>query len=315
MTQPGHVQSSHPDRKLGWVPSDPDKPRLRLGAFLKSGYTGTVPQVIDYGSKIPAWTMSLNDRLGCCTAADAAHQIAVWTSWGQGAMITPTDNDVLKFYEGSTGYNPQDPASDQGGNLQDVCAYFRRVGMAGHKAAAFFQVDPADDPELRAALYLFGGVAIGFGIPAFAVQQFDDHRVWDISGYNTHIEGGHDVLLVGKTPTGNYQVVTWGRLQEVTPAFWSEYMAPSGNEAWCRASLEWVKANHSPPGLDTTALNAAFTQLTGEPGPFTQPIVPPIPTPKPAPTPAPKPTPVPAPSAADKALATAMHTWLTSKGL
>jgi hypothetical protein len=303
MTQPGHVQSSRPDRKLGWQPSDPDKPRLRLAAFLTHGYTGTVPQVIDYGSKITYWPMAKNDVLGCCTAADACHQIEVWTALGQGTTATPTDQDVLRFYSGSTGYNPNDPATDQGGNLQDVCAYFRKVGMAGHKAAAFFQVDPADDAELRAALYLFGGVAIGFGLPAFAMDQFDQHLPWDISGRNTRIEGGHDVLLVGKASNGNYQVVTWGRLQEVTPAFWAEYMAPSGNEAWCRASLEWVRNNQSPPGLDVAALNAAFMQLTGEPGPFQQP-----PTPKPAPKPAPV-------SAADKTLATAMHHWLTTKGL
>jgi hypothetical protein len=310
MTQPGHVQSSRPDRKFGLVPSNPDKPRLRLAAFLTRGYTGTVPQVIDYASKVTTWPMALNDRLGCCTASDAAHQIEVWTTYGQQAIVTPTDADVLHFYAGSTGYIPGDPSTDQGGNLQDVCAYFRKVGIAGHKAAAFFQVDQAVDAELRAALWLFGGVAIGFGFPSFAMDQFDQHLPWDISGRNTHIEGGHDVLLVGKAADGNYQVVTWGRVQEVTPAFWSEYMAPNGNEAWCRVSLEWVQEQPVPrrPGRGRVEHGVHATDRGA--GPLQQPA---------------RPTHEPSPasllrslrpvSAADKALAAAMHHWLTNKGL
>jgi hypothetical protein len=315
VTQPDHVQASHPQRKLGRLPKHTDEaahPRLKLAQFLTAGYTGTVPSTVDYASNVKSWPMARNSDLGDCTAADACHGIQVWTTYGQGNTVTCTDADVVAFYSGSTGYNPADPSTDQGGNMQDVCNYFLKTGMAGHKIAAFFQVDPAQSDQLRAALWLFGGVSVGFPFPHSAMAQFDAGKPWTpVAG--DPIDGGHDVLLVGMTAGGNYRVVTWGRVQEVTPAFWAKYMAdPQNGEAWARVSLEWLRNNGTPEGLSAVAVNAAFQQITGRPGPFP---VTPGPTPAPAPAPAPSPAPAPQPAAADKALATAVRTWLAAKHL
>lgn len=322
MTQPEHVQTGRPDRMLGLLPKHLDEtthPRLKLEEFLTPGYT--VPSVVDYGSHVTSWPVALNDRLGDCTAADACHGIQVWSTYGQGQTVTPADADVVAFYSGSTGYNPADPSTDQGGNMQDVCNYFLKTGMAGHRIAAFFQVDPANADLLRAALWLFGGVSVGFPFPKSAMDQFDNGQPWDVVD-GAPIEGGHDVLLVGMTAGGNYRVVTWGRVQEVTPAFWSRYMAdPQQGEAWARVSLEWVRNNGTPEGLSADAVNAAFTQLTGKPGPF------PVATP---PTPAPAHDPVdvafarayyqwrlakPAPSGPDAPMSHAVYLWRTRKGI
>ena len=277
------MKTSHPSRFLGRLPKHVDEvahPRLKFEDFLATGYTGKVPAVVDWSTKVTKWTMSANDQLGDCTSADAAHCVAVFTALGEGEEITPSDADVIKFYSGSTGYVPGKPSTDVGGNMQDVCKYFETVGMAGHRIAAYFEVNPSNSDHLRAALWLLGCVSIGMSFPSYAMDAFDAGKPWDAArpGDDTTIEGGHDVLLVGMTQGGNYKVITWGAVQEVTPAFWKTYMAGPDGEAWARASVEWVARNTSPEGLNVPALNTAYTQMTGRPGPF-----PVAPAPKPAP--------------------------------
>lgn len=287
--QPAHVQTSHPARKLGRLPAHPEDthPRLKLKAFLRSGYKGQVPDVVDYSTHVETWPMYLNDQLGCCTAADYAHGIQLWTAYGQGSPVTVTDQDVLTFYEQSCGYNPDDPSTDQGGNMQEVCDFARKTGMAGRRIEAFFQVDPDDADEVRAALYLFGAVSVGMAFPASAMDQFDAGQPWDRVRRDGGIEGGHDVLLVGATKGGNYKVVTWGRVQEVTPAFWDRYMGSrAGGEAWVRVEQDWASKAGVAPGnaLNIAQLNDAFQQLTGQPGPFIGEAPSPEPNPEPAPS-------------------------------
>lgn len=292
MNQPAHVQSSHPARKFGRRHAYPEhlRPRLKLKAFLRSEYKGQVPDVVDYTTKPIAWPMYLNDRLGDCTAADAAHAVQLWTTWGQGQTVTVSDADVERFYSGSTGYDPRDPSTDQGGNMQEVCEYFRKTGMAGRTIEAFFQVNVEDLDEVRAGLYLFGAVSVGMAFPSSAMDQFDRGQPWDVVRNDGGIEGGHDVLLVGATRGGNLKVVTWGAVQEVTPAFWAKYMGTAaGGEAWVRVEQDWAAKTGVAPGnaLNVAQLNDAFTQLTGQPGPFAGGT--PTPTPEPAPSPEPRP--------------------------
>lgn len=307
-----------PAYRLGKTPKHDaiSHPRLLLSDHLRSSYSGYVPDNIDYSNLVDTWPMYLNDQLGDCTAADAGHGVELWTRYGQGQAVTVSDDKITSFYSGSTGYVPGDPSTDQGGNLQDVCSYFQKTGLDGHRIVAFFEVNPADATELRTALYLFGGVSVGLDFPAFAMDQFNAGQPWDVSRQNAQIEGGHDVLLVGMTKGGNYKVITWGAVQEVTPAFWKKYMCGSDGEAWARVSEEWINATGAiPAGLDVASANAAYQQLTGKPGPFAPP---PAPTPTPVPTPVPTPSPVPAPpppvNDPDLALLNAINTWTKAKG-
>lgn len=273
---PEHIQTSHPYRQLGRLPEDPQRPRLLLKHFLRGDYKGAIPDVVDYAARVTAWPMFLNDRLGDCTAADAGHAVQLWTTYGQGQTVTVSDDDVLAFYSGSTGYVSGRPETDQGGTMQEVNEYFRATGMAGRTIEAFFRVDTRDLDEVRAALYLFGSVSIGMAFPVFAMDQHLAGAAWDIpprgSHANTKIDGGHDVLVVGATKGGNVKVITWGTVQEVTPAFWRKYM----EEAWARVETDWASKTGVAPAnaLDVRQLNDAFMALTGEPGPFPQPATP-----------------------------------------
>lgn len=220
-----------------------------------------IPDVIDELSEVADWPVYLNDQIGDCTVAAAGHMIEAWTRYGRGTTVEITDIDVVLAYRAVSGYDPARPETDRGAVMQDVLDYWRRVGIGGHKILAFAQVNHHDPAEVATALYLFGHVYVGLKVPRSAEDQFRAGQPWDVVPDDGGIVGGHAVDL-GARP---YRVVTWGRLQEVTGAFWDRYV----EEAWVVADEDWINVNGScPAGLDTTELNRQFTALTEQPGPF-----------------------------------------------
>lgn len=286
--------------KLGRNPSAPHdlERRLRLKHFLKAGYTGTVPDSVSYLPAVTNLPIDGNDQLGDCTAAAAAHIETGLSQFGQGTPVVVSNDDVIKFYSGSTGYVPGNPSTDQGGDMITVQNYWLKTGIAGHKIAAYFAVDPTDFEEMRAALYLFGNLNIGFNCPQSALDAFGKPgAVWDVvKGRASRPVGGHAVGVHKMVKGGNLTVSTWGGTIEMTPAFWTKYV----DEPYSVASQEWVKNNLTPEGLDVNAANAAFLQVTGKPGPF-------IST-----GPTPIPVPVPVPSGDAVALLTSLETQIST---
>jgi hypothetical protein len=210
-----------------------------------------------------------NDTLSDCTAAAAAHQRTAWTTYGQGTPVVSTDAQVLRFYELCSGYRPGQRSTDRGAVMQDCLTMWRKVGLGGDKILAFFQLNHTDLDEIREALWLFGGVYTGVNIPASAMTQFHAGKPWryDPTLDNTII-GRHCVHLGAMdTHHGSAKVTTWGTVHNVT----LEWLVEFTEEAWGVCSPDWINNTMSPEGLDCAALNAAFTELTGEPGPFPTP--------------------------------------------
>lgn len=240
-------------------------PRLKLGLFVQPGTALDVPSSVDYLSKVTAWPGYFNASLKDCTAAAAGHQREVWTRYGQLATITTTDADVLRFYERCSGYRIGDPSSDRGAIMQDCLDVWRRTGLGRDRILAFFQLDHTNLAEVKTALWLLGGVYVGVNFPRSAMTQFNNRQPWDYNpGLDNTIEGGHCVHLGAIDATGMLTVTTWGQTQQVTPAWWAQFV----EEAWCSASQSWMRAGLSPAGLDTAKINMLFANLTGEPGPF-----------------------------------------------
>jgi len=301
------AQTVHKFGRLPSAPRDLER-RLRLKHFLKAGYVGTVPDAVDYVPPVADLPMDSNDKLGDCTAAAAAHIEAAFSRFGQGAPVVVANADVVKFYSGSTGYIPGRPSTDQGGDMATVLKYWSNTGIAGHRLAGYFAVDPTDLNEMRAALWLFGNLYIGFNCPQSAEDAFNAGGIWDYTRQGSNIIGGHCVAVHKMVKGGNLTVSTWGGKIDMTPAFWAAYV----DEPYSTVSQEWVKNNATPEGLNVDAANAAFLQVTGKPGPFvgTVPVTPPpVPTPVPVPVP---PAPV---TPADVAMAHAARMWLAAKGL
>jgi hypothetical protein len=165
--------------RLGKRPRRHDARTLKLARYLGSGLPAAPPRV-DYSCGITNFGMMLNDQLGCCTIAAAAHAVQVWTA-NAGTEITFPDPVILDYYRTWDGYNPADPSTDQGGVELDVLNDWRKQGFARHGLDAYAALSAIPDsgfriPEVQTAIWLFGGVYIGLELPLSA----QDQEVWDL---------------------------------------------------------------------------------------------------------------------------------------
>lgn len=282
--------------RLGRLPNDPSKPRLRLASHLGATIPPN-PAVVDWLSRVPNWPMLLNDQVGDCVFAAFGHMLLALSTYGQGNTATITDADILTAYEQATGYRPSDPATDQGAVIQDALGYWRKTGIAGHKILAFAQVNHLNPAEVDAAINLFGTLIVGVNLPQSAMTQFEHGQPWVSVNPDGGTLGGH-AIHVGyfNTPAKGTRATTWGAVQDIGNAWWVRYV----DEAWVAVAPEWLDASgHSPAGLDLHGLGEDFAVLTGQPNPF------------PTPTPGPPPPIPPAPPVdADHAFAAALRGWL-----
>lgn len=285
--------------KFGRLPADPTKPKLKFASLLAA--TPDVPATIDYLTAVADWPMYGNDKYGDCVEAAMCHATEAFTLYGQGTEVVPAADTAEKLYEAITGFNPTDPSSDQGTNVQDALSYWRKTGVDGDRIVAFAAVDYTKPAEVAAALFYFGHLLVGFNFPAFAMDQFDNGQPWSVQTKNATIEGGHCVNI-GGLDAGNYRCVTWAQVQEMDAAFFAKYV----EEAWVIVTHDWINAvsGDTPAGMDLAGFGEEFSTLTGDPNPF------PGPAPVPAPTPIPDPQPSPSPEPPDdvtEALAVALH--------
>lgn len=288
-----------PTFRLGRLPAEPARPHLRLADYTID--LAAPPPAVDWLSAVTSWPMYLNDQIGDCTAAGIGHLIEGDTRYAQGTAVQISDQDVLHLYEATSGYNPADPATDQGAVCQDVLDYMRKTGVAGHKALAFAKVDLSNRTQLQQAIALFGQVYAGFNFPSSAMDQFHAGQVWDVVN-GAQIEGGHCVTL-GAYGANGLSCVTWGRVQALTWRFLTKYF----DEGWVVITPDWLSSRgQSPTGLSLYQLGQDLAALTGGPNPIP---APPQPTPSPVP-------PQPGPSAVTAAqVATDVRQLLTSLGL
>lgn len=295
--RPPHPESTHP--------------RVKLAPAFDKATLPAPPTSVDWYSQITEWPMYGNADWGDCVPAEQGHHEEVFSFYGSGRLVEVTEQDVIDAYSAITGFDPNagDPGenpTDQGTVIQEALSYWRRVGIAGHRIAAFAQVNVKDEVELKTALALFGPLSGGMNFPAVAMQQFNDGKPWDVVRNDGGNEGGHCVCIVGYDDTYVY-CITWGAVQRMTWAFFRKYF----EELWAPLSTEWVneKTGLDPKGVDLSVVGDQFASLTGQANPF------PGPTPQPQPEPSPSPEPPgPAPSpvdAADQALAEVARVWVT----
>jgi len=244
--------------KLGKKPAVYSRKTLRL-----SDYLTTLPPVPadNFGHETlvtQPWGVLGNDALGDCAIAGPGHETMLWNAEA-GQQVAFSDANTIADYSAITGYNPADPATDQGSIVLDVLNYRRNTGLldaagARHKIGAFVSLEVGNLDHLYAALYLFGALGIGINFPGSAMDQFNDGQPWEVVP-GASIDGGHYVPLVAKR--GNLLCVTWGRLQAVTETFLTTYM----DEAYAMLSPEMLADGKSPGGFDLPALQADLQAL------------------------------------------------------
>lgn len=241
--------------KLGLTPSPADRPKLIFDHYFPKHEKIQVPTVFGHQDKVSSWGMLGNDRYGDCAWASSAHEVMVQNA-ANGRTVNFTDANVLSDYSAGTGFNENDPSTDQGTNMYDLYQYRLKTGIVDstgtrHKLAAFMEIEPTSQAELAAAAYTLGVAGIGIKVYDWAQQQFADGQAWSYKR-GGNLEGGHAIPVVGRNAAGNWLVVTWGQIQEMTPAFFSKMVT----SVFVGVTQDYLTGDKSPEGLDSQKLIA-----------------------------------------------------------
>ena len=242
--------------KLGKLPVRTDVRTLRLGRYIDTKELPTPPAELDLADRVEDWPMYGNNRIGDCTIAAAGHMIEAWTAESAGQAVEISERSVVSAFDH---VKQVDPASgEEGAVVIDVLRYWRKHGIGRHRIGAFARVAVSDHALTRASAWLFGGLYVGVQLPLTAQEQ----EVWDWTGSLSGPAkpgswGGHAIDLVRYGPAG-VTVVTWGRLQEVTWAFWDRYC----DEVYAILSTDFLAHGQAPNGFDLAALKADLELVT-----------------------------------------------------
>jgi hypothetical protein len=204
--------------------------------------------------------MLANDRYSCCVWAGAAHETMLLNKEA-GNAVAFTDVNVLSDYAAVTGFDANDPSTDQGTDIQDAAAYRRQTGILDstgkrHMITAYLALDPGDVDHLLLASYLFSAVGIGLSLPASAIDQSEKGQTWDVLSGSPN-EGGHYVPLVGRLASGMLVSVSWGRAQLMTARFFQTFC----DEAVAYVSTEDLINQKSPEGFSYADLVSDLAAL------------------------------------------------------
>ena len=240
----------------GLLPSIPDPKQQAFGSLFFADALPPTPATFGQQKLIADWGMLGNDKAGDCMFAGMAHA-SMYLNAQIGVSVEFIDAMVLADYGAVTGFPAQDPGTEPSAGL----AYWRQIGMLDaanrrHRIDGSASLPIGDVPTLLRAAFLLGTAGIGFALPDSAETQFDNDEPWDVLP-NDKAGDGHWVTIVGCNSKGNLLVITWGRLQAVTPAFIREYMIYGA----APLSLEWIQNNVSPRGVNQAALAAYVNSL------------------------------------------------------
>jgi len=246
--------------KLGKTAARPGAVTMKLTAYLAKAQLPVPPADFGHYDLVSRYGMLGNDNYGDCVWAGAAHETMMWCK-EVGSAVKFTDKGVLGDYGKVAGFDPKDPDSDQGTDMQVAASYRRKTGVKDatgkrHKVVAYLAITRGNLEQHLSAAYLFGAVGVGIKFPKSAMDQFNAGKPWDVVA-GSPIDGGHYIPLVGRR-NGNLLVVTWGKVQEMTPAFFEEY----NDESVVYLTKEDLKAGVTPEGFNVKQLTADLASLT-----------------------------------------------------
>lgn len=246
--------------KLGKLPARKGAISLQLTRYLKPAMLPTPPLIFGRYHLVQTWPMLGNDRVGDCVLAGGDHEVMLWNAEA-GNAVAFSDADALGDYSAITGYDPAHPSTDRGTDMQQAASYRRKVGLVDsggvrHKVTAYVGLTAGDVDQLALSSWLFGATGIGILMTRDNMQQFADGKPWAPTAGK--IDGGHYVPVVGRRPNGNFVCVTWGRLQEITPAFYEQ----RNDEAVAYLNIERLTDGKSRDGFDLPTLRDDLAMVT-----------------------------------------------------
>jgi len=239
--------------KLGKKPARAGAVKFRFADYLKATTLPPLPAVFGHEELISSWPMLANDQYGDCVWAGAAHETMLLAKEG-GNTVNFTDANVLSDYAAVTGFDPSNPSTDSGTDMQAAAAYRQKTGIIDatgkrHTIAMYLALEAGNVKHLYYASYLFGAVGIGLRLPASALDQSARGQAWDVVA-GAPQQGGHYVPLVGRRADGLLIAISWGAVQPMTEKFFATFC----DEAIAYVSTEYLVSRKSPEGFDYAAL-------------------------------------------------------------
>lgn len=261
--------TDHSMMKLGRRPRVVDHRVPALAKYLRTVSLPSPPAAQSWLpdlSKFPgvAWGMMGNDTVGDCTCAEVGHTMMGWSAYTRPTPKVLSTAEVLALYSAITGYNPANPASDQGAYMPDVLNYWLSHRIADPHFTdgldGYAVLNVADVAEVQDAITWFGNISMGIQLPLSAQSQ----DVWDVTGDPQDPNGpaypgswgGHAVpgmAYDAAATSGSLSFITWGAPKRMTWAFFKTYV----DEAYARLNTDWINATKmSPAGVDWSGLIA-----------------------------------------------------------
>lgn len=195
---------------------------------------------------------------GCCVWAMYANAIQL-SRHAAGLDPAPiTGKEVIGAYSEFTGYRIGDDSTDNGTDMGQAASQMRHTGMLDangkrHKIGAYASIETRDTAAMQATIRAFGQVGLGIRFPTSAMQQFP--HAWRVVP-GAQIEGGHAILGVRPLASG-IDIDTWAHELEAMTGFLQTY----ADEAQAIIIPEFLKAGHTPEGLDVAALTRLLPSL------------------------------------------------------
>jgi hypothetical protein len=229
-----------------------------LGDFLPKATSWPVVPARGWELEVPAAALDIlgNDQYGDCAEAGALHLIQA-QSYNAGRPLIPTTEDALNLYSAVTGFNRNDPSTDQGTALTDLLTYWQKTGITVggqvHKILGSASLDITSIAQMRYATYLFGGSYLGINCPEKCQQ---DTSNWNF-GPGLPIDGGHCIIRAGEGAAGG-KTGSWGMWIPTSNEFYLSYV----DEAYVVVTEDWLDVQgKSPSGLDVNGLLDAMAAL------------------------------------------------------
>jgi hypothetical protein len=201
-----------------------------------------------------------NDLYGCCAPA-GAYGLAQIQSNNANASdpIVPTTDQVLALYTALTGFDPNDPSTDQGTVLTDLLNSWQTTGFevttrSGKtrlsQIVGWASLDISSFALLRWAGYTFGGNYLGIQCP----QKCEDNTTnWNFAP-GLPIAGGHCIVQAGEGSLGG-KMRSWGLFIPASAGFMGGYI----DEGYIVVGPDWLNQQQkSPTNLNLDSLIAAM---------------------------------------------------------
>jgi len=243
---------------------------------IRSYVVGELPPAPDYdwttGAPDALSDVLANDRLGDCTSAGAGHIVDAMTGVA-GDPVRITEAQAIAFYSATTGYDPADPSTDQGGDEITVCQTWQQAGYlsdGSHAIAGWATIEDFDPTFVQRVGHLF---PLYFGIELS--DSWMSAPVWDV-GEPPDPNNGHCVVGLGAIAAQGIVIDTWGQRRIITWAAIAERCADeAGGNLFAILTQDGISraSGLCPAGIDWATLQADLVAIGGPQSPDSYPSV------------------------------------------